>query len=169
MQTIAWSLLIAEGPERRNQGSADEQRAAALEEAKEWDPRRVEADGEDANAWYYLGVVDWTEAFPAMQASGKKAAMRSDQPGPLPAVSDRKDLKTKYGERIEHGLRSLEKCLEFGNDKEDAMAYMNLLLHEKALIEDSANATKSDRERPEDWTKEVVELRQRKAVGPPQR
>ena len=145
----------------------DEQKTAGLQEAKKWNQRRIDNDPQDSEAWYYLGVIGWTEAYPALQAARKSSAMRVDQAGPLPDASARDDLKAKYGELIEHGMQSLKKCMEFDEDKDDAMAYMNLLLREKALLEDSPAAAKADIEQAEDWTKKAVELKQKKAAGPP--
>src|SRR5689334_9914223 len=34
-----------------------EQKAAALQEAKKWNERRIEVDPKDAEAYYYLGVI----------------------------------------------------------------------------------------------------------------
>ena len=40
-----------------------EQKAAALEEARKWNERRIEVDPKDAEAYYYLGVINWAQAF----------------------------------------------------------------------------------------------------------
>ncbi len=145
----------------------DEQKAAALEEAKKWNERRVEVDPKDAEAYYYLGVISWSQVFPAIQAARIKAGMRPDEADPLTDANVRGELEAKYGRTIEDGLDALGKCLEIDKQNEDAMSYMNLLLREKAALEESPDAAKADLAQAEEWTNRALETKKMKAARPP--
>src|SRR3954451_20830590 len=60
-----------------------EQKSAALEEARKWNQRRIEVDPKDAEPYYYLGVIDWAQAFPPIRDARMDAKMKNDDPGPI--------------------------------------------------------------------------------------
>ncbi len=45
-----------------------EQKAKGLEEARQWNLRRIEADSKNAEPYYYLGVIDWAKAYTPIQS-----------------------------------------------------------------------------------------------------
>jgi tetratricopeptide (TPR) repeat protein len=144
----------------------DEQKKAALDEAKKWNERRVEADPKDSEAYYYLGVINWASAFPAVRSARAEQKMKADDPGPIKDEKVRDDLKTKYGKNIEDGMQNLQKCLAIDKENEDAMSYLNLLLREKADIEDSPDAAKADVAQAEDWSNKSLDMKRIKASRP---
>ena len=143
-----------------------EQKTAFLEEAKKWNERRKEVDPKDAEAYYYLGVIDWAEAFPPIQTARVEQRMKADDPGPIKDTKIRADLKTKYGTQIDQGLTDLKKCLDIDKENEDAMSYVNLLLRKKADLEDSVDASKADITQAEDYSNRSLEMKKTKAARP---
>lgn len=160
----------------------EEEKKAALEEARKWNDRRIEVDPKDAEAYYYLGVIDWSEAYPAIKAAQKedkdkadsskskaKAKNAKEAGGSAGRIQDaklREDLKTKYGSMIDNGIQQLDKCLSIDKENEDAMSYMNLLYREKAVFEDDADASKADIAKAEDWSNKSLDMRKVKAARP---
>lgn len=144
----------------------DEQKKAAFEEAKKWNERRIEVNPKEAEAYYYLGVIDWSEAFPALRDARVSEKMKPDDPGPIKNVKLRDDLSQKYGALIQQGLDDLQKCIQYDPKNEDAMSYLNLLLREKADIEGSPEAAKADVAQAEDWSNKSLEVRKWKAAQP---
>ncbi len=144
----------------------DEQKKTAFEEAKRWNEKRVEVDPKEAEGYYYLGVINWSEAFPAIRAAEAAVKMSPNDPGPIKDAKVREDLKAKFGTQIQEGLDNLKKCLQYDPKNEDAMSYMNLLLREKAVIEDSPDAAKADIAQAEDWSNKSLEIRKFKATQP---
>lgn len=145
------------------------EKKAAFEEAKKWNQRRIEVNPKDAEAYYYLGVIDWSEAFPALRdarVADKDLKQHPDRPGPIKDVKVRDDLSSKYSDLIQQGIDDLKKCLQYDPKNEDAMTYMNLLLREKALIENSPEAAKADVAQAEDWSNKSLEIRKWKASQP---
>ena len=143
-----------------------EQKAAALDEAKQWNEKRIEADPKDSEAYYYLGVIDWAKAFTPIQTARVEQKMKADDPGPIKDTKVRGDLKDKYGKLIDEGIDDLKKCLAIDKENEDAMSYMNLLLRKKADIEDSPDASKADIAQAEDWSNKSLDMKRIKASRP---
>lgn len=143
-----------------------EQKTAALEDSKKWNMRRIEVDPKDAEAYYYLGVIDWSEAFTPIQTARVEQRMKGDDPGPIKDQKVRDDLKAKYGADIQEGIDNLKKCLELDKENEDAMSYMNLLLRKKADIEDTPDAAKADIAQAEDWSNKSLDMKKIKASRP---
>lgn len=143
-----------------------EQKKAALEEARKWNERRIEVDSKDAEAYYYLGVIDWAEAFPPLQTARVQERMKADDPGPIKDPKVREQLKGQYEKMIEDGIANLKKCLSIDKENEDAMSYLNLLLRKKADLEDSPDASKADIAQAEDWSNKSLDMRRIKATRP---
>jgi tetratricopeptide (TPR) repeat protein len=157
MASIAYNSASAGTPE---------QKQAALEEAKKWNIRRIEVEPKDSEAYYYLGVINWAEAFPPIQSARVEQKMKPDDPGPIKDPKVKEDLKTKYQKSIDDGLDYLKKCLAIDKENEDAMSYMNLLLRKKADLEDSADAAKADIAQAEDWSNKSIDMKKIKANRP---
>jgi tetratricopeptide (TPR) repeat protein len=143
-----------------------EQKGAALEEAKKWNQRRIEVDPKDAEAYYYLGVIGWAQAFTPIQTVRVEQKMKADDPGPIKDLKIREELKAKYLQTINSSIEDLKKCLSIDKENEDAMSYMNLLLRKKADLEDSPDASKADIAQAEDWSNKSLEMKRIKATRP---
>ena len=143
-----------------------EQKAAALGEAKKWNLRRIEVDPKESEAYYYLGVIDWAQAFTPIQTARVEQGMKGDDPGPIKNEKVRADLKTKYGAEIDDGIDNLKKCLDIDKENEDAMSYVNLLLRKKADLEDTPDAAKADIAQAEDWSNKSIDMKKIKAEPP---
>ncbi|MBV8833327.1 MAG: tetratricopeptide repeat protein [Acidobacteriaceae bacterium] len=143
-----------------------EQKTAALEEAKKWNQRRIEVDPKDAEAYYYLGVIGWAQAFTPIQTVRVEQKMKPDDPGPIKDPKIRDELKAKYQQTINESIEDLKKCLSIDKENEDAMSYMNLLLRKKADLEDSPEASKADIAQAEDWSNKSLEMKRIKASRP---
>jgi len=157
MASMAYNSATAGTPDQKN---------SALEEAKKWNQRRIEVDPKDAEAYYYLGVIDWAQAFTPIQTVRVEQKMKSDDPGPIKDPKIRASLKEKYGKAIDDGIEDLKKCLAIDKENEDAMSYMNLLLRKKADLEDTPEASKADIAQAEDWSNKSLDMKRVKAARP---
>lgn len=152
------------------QNGTDQQKMAALEDAKKWNLRRIEVNPKDAEPYYYLGVIDWAQAYQPITTARVNAHMAATDPGPLKDAKGKIDVKTrdqlkdKYEKYIQDGLDNLKKCLTYDKQNEDAMSYMNLLLREQAVLEDSPDQAKADVAQAEDWSNKSLETRKVKAT-----
>jgi tetratricopeptide (TPR) repeat protein len=144
----------------------DAEKKVAFEEAKKWNQRRVEADPKNSEAYYYLGVIDWSEAFPDIRTARADEKLQGDSPGPLKDPKVKAELNSKYDSLIQEGLDNLNKALQYDPKNENAMSYLNLLLREKANLEPTADAAKADVAQAEDWSNKANDVRKWKAAQP---
>jgi tetratricopeptide (TPR) repeat protein len=148
------------------QAGTPEQKAKALDDAKSWNQRRIEANPKDAEPYYYLGVIDWAKAYAPIQGARVEAKMAPTEPGPIKDGKIRTEMQQKYGAAIDDGITNLGKCLDIDKENEDAMSYINLLLRKKADLEDSPDAAKADIAKAEDWANKSIETKKNKASRP---
>ena len=64
---------------------------------------------------------------------------------------------------LEGGVRALEKALEIDPQYDDAMAYMNLLIRERADLRDTADEYKRDIAVADDWVMKALATKKAKA------
>jgi tetratricopeptide (TPR) repeat protein len=178
---MALAYMASMAFQRAATGTEDEKHAA-LEEARKWNQRRIEVAPNDAEPYYYLGVIDWAEAHgPLTEArvaeknaaaqkpdskKGKTAKTGTGEQGPIKDEKVRADLKAKFGPMIDNGIEQLNKCLSIDKENEDAMSYINLLYREKADLEDTPDASKADIAKAEDWSNKSLDMRKIKASRP---
>lgn len=163
--SLALASMASMAYNSASSGTPD-QRTAAMEEAKKWNERRIEVDPKDSEAYYYLGVIDWSNVHPPIQTARVEEKMKPDDPGPLKDAKVKEDLKAKYEKVIDEGMDNLKKCLSIDKENEDAMSYVNLLLREKAVLEDSPDASKADVAQAEDWSNKSLDTKKMKANRP---
>lgn len=133
-----------------------------FEDAKNYYRKAVELDPNDPEAYYSVGVIDWTEAYqPRMEQRGK-LGMRPDEP-----LKDKKvcaKLREQSGSVIQEGLDNLNKAVQLREDYDDAMAYINLLYREKADREcDMPEQSAADLKTANDWSDKVMVARRVRA------
>lgn len=143
-----------------------EEKAKALDEARSWNLKRIEADPKDAEAYYSLGVIAWAQAYPKIQTERANLNMKPDDPGPIKNTKVRADLQEKYGKTVEDGLNYLQKAIDIDKDNDDAMTYINLLLRKKADLEETPEAAKADIAKAEDFANKSLEIKKEKATRP---
>lgn len=76
-----------------------EQRSAALSDARKWNERRIEVDAKDAEAYYYLGVIDWAQAFPPSVMRVPRPSSRRKTPDQLRTLRFAKTSNPNIGTR----------------------------------------------------------------------
>lgn len=138
-----------------------------LDDAKQWYERLISVNPKNKEAYYTLGVIAWTKAFQPRMEARAKMGMKPEEPGPLKDKKVRAELAAKNGPIVEDGIKDLEKALQLDPEYDDAMAYMNLLLREKADIEESPDAYKKDTEAADNWVQKNLETRKIKAERKP--
>jgi TonB family protein len=154
LQSIA-SLMFQEA-----QGNPDASaKPIKLEEAARWYEKLLVADPRNRDAYYSLAVIDWTNWYAADMDARSKLGLRPEQPGPLPDVAMRQRLSQQCSAQIEHGIASLQKALEIDPQFGDAMAYMNLLIRERADLRDTVEEYKRDVETADIWVQKSIMAR----------
>jgi tetratricopeptide (TPR) repeat protein len=178
--SLALATMAAMSFNEATAKSNPDEKAAALEGTKKWNERRIKADPKDAEAYYYLGVIDWLQADPAIKTArvqekadsekkkprGRAKLTTPDENAPIEPDNVRNELKDKYGKLVEDGIANLHKALDINNENEDAMSYLNLLLRTKAALDDSTEQAKADIAKANDWFNKSLETKRIKATRP---
>ena len=135
-----------------------------LDEAKEWYLKLIAADPQNKEGFYSLGVIDWLKWYPTYQTARAKLGMKPEEPGPLKDKAVKAELKEKYSAVIEDGLKNLTKSLDIDPNYDDAMAYMNLLIRERADLSDSEDDYKKDIATADGWVQKALDTKKMKAA-----
>jgi len=133
------------------------------DEAQQWYEKLTASDPNNADAWYSMGFIAWSRWYPAYAKARASLGMRPEEPGPIKDGGIRADLQGRYGAVLESGLRALEKALEINPQYDDAMAYMNLLIRERADLRDTAEEYKRDVAIADDWVMKALATKKAKA------
>jgi tetratricopeptide (TPR) repeat protein len=133
-----------------------------FEDAKTYYHKAIDLDPNDPEAYYSVGVIDWTQAYqPRMEERGKQG-LRPDEP-----LKDKKlcaKLRDDGGAVIQDGLDSLNKAIQLRQDYDDAMAYVNLLYRERADREcDLPDQRVDDLKTADEWVDKTMAAKKAKA------
>lgn len=133
-----------------------------FDEAKEYYRKAIAADPNDPEAYYSVGVIDWTQAFQPRTEARNKLGLRPEEP-----LKDKKlcaKLREDSSVIIQEGMESLNKAIELRPDYDDAMVYLNLLYREKADREcDMPEQAAADTKTANDLSDKVLEVRKVRA------
>jgi tetratricopeptide (TPR) repeat protein len=139
-----------------------------FDEAKEYNRKAIQLDPNDPEAYYSIGVIDYWGLFTPLQEERAKQGLRPDEP-----LKDKKlcaKLRDRDNPTLQEGLDSLKKAMQFRQDYDDAMAYMNLLYRQKADREcDQPEQAAADRKMADQWLDKAMAARKakaEKAAGP---
>jgi tetratricopeptide (TPR) repeat protein len=114
-------------------------------------------------AYYSLGVITWGKWYPELMGARAKLGMKPEDPGPIKDKKVREELKAKWGPVVEDGIKNLQKALEIDPEYDDAMAYMNLLIRERADLADDVETYKKDTQTADNWVQKALETKKIKA------
>ncbi|WP_031495826.1 hypothetical protein [Bryobacter aggregatus] len=152
---------------RYNQANAFpnlEDKLRVMDDAKVWYAKLVEIDPTNAKAYYSLGVINWSKWYPNYKQAREKAGMRQEDPGPIKDKKIREQLKADYLPLVEEGIKNLSKAVELDKVYDDAMAYLNLLIRERADLADNVETYKQDIATADNWVAKALEAKKIKAA-----
>jgi tetratricopeptide (TPR) repeat protein len=138
-----------------------------FDEAQEWNRKLIQVDPKNRDAYYTLGVIAWTKAFQADAEARARLGMRPEDPGPLKDKKVREELRAKNWDMIGQGIKDLENALALDKEYDEAMAYENLLFRQRADLQDTPEAYKTDTETADAWIQKTLETKKIKAARAP--
>jgi len=137
-----------------------------FEDAKTYYRKALEIDPNDAEPYYSVGVIDWTQTYQPRMEERAKLGLKPEEP-----LKDKKvcaALKEKNWANIQDGIDALNKAMQLRADYDDAMAYMNLMYREKADVECDDPATRAaDLKTADDWVDKTMAAKKAKAERQP--
>ncbi len=132
-------------------------------EAQKWYERLISVNPNNAEAYYSLGFLAWSEWYPEYQKARANLGMKQEDPGPIKDKKVKDELKSKYGPVIANGLKNLDQALKINPDYDDAMAYENLLVREGADLVDTKQEYDEQIKKADDWVQRAMDTKKRKA------
>ena len=141
-----------------------DQKIAKFNEAADWNHKVLDADPSNKQAYYYLGVIAYDKWHPALGQAELDLHMKPDDPGPLKDKKVKEQLKTQYGAMLDQGIQDLQKALDIDKDYADAMAYQQLLIREKAYLDDDKGQYDKDVEKANDLLQKALETKKANAA-----
>lgn len=137
-----------------------------LDQAKEYHEKVAQMDPNDPEAYYSIGVIDWTEAYQPNMEERAKLGLKPDEP-----IKDKKvclALQQKNSDVVKDGIDVLNKALSLRPDYDDAMAYMNLMYRQKADLECGDPAARAaDLKTADEWVDKTMITKKQKAEKQP--
>ncbi len=104
-----------------------------FDQAKQYQRKVLEQDPTDPEAYYSIGVIDWTQTYAPNQAMRTSMSLKPDEP-----IKDQKaceELRSKNDATVKEGIDMLTQAIKLRKDYDDAVAYLNLMYRQKADIE----------------------------------
>jgi Tfp pilus assembly protein PilF len=142
-----------------------------FEDAKQYYRKALEADPNDPEPYYSVGVIDWTQSYQPRMEERAKLGLKPEESLSAKDKNQKKvceDLKQKNGAIIQDGIDNLNKALGIRPDYDDAMAYMNLMYREKADVECADPATRAaDLKTADEWVDKTMATKKAKAEKQP--
>ncbi|MBZ5610944.1 MAG: TonB family protein [Acidobacteriia bacterium] len=146
------------------QGTPDfNEKLAKLDEASSWYLKLIEVDPQDKEAYYSLGVIDWARWYPAWLRARADQGMKPSDPGPMAITALRQQLKEQYSQVIERGISYLERALAIDPQYDDAMAYLNLFIRERADLDETREDYNRDVALADQWVQKALDTKKSKA------
>jgi len=144
------------------QSLPNEEKMVKLDEAAKYNEQLIASDPKARDAFYSLGVISQNKFYPALMSARLGAGMKADEPGPLKDKKVRAELKEKYDAMLQKGIDNLQKSLDIDNQYDDAMAYMNLLIRERADLSEDKDEYKKQIEVADGWLQKALDVKKAK-------
>jgi tetratricopeptide (TPR) repeat protein len=130
-----------------------------FDQAKAYQNKVIAVNPNDAEAYYTIGVIDWTLAYknaiPVRQSLGLH-----DNGDPIKDKKACQSLAEKNDPLIQEGLDALTKATQLRANYDDAMAYINLMYRRKAETECGDDAArKADLATADQWVQKALAAR----------
>jgi tetratricopeptide (TPR) repeat protein len=139
-----------------------------FDDATTWYQKLIDGDPNNSVAYYSMGVVAWAKWSPAWAKARREVGMRPEDRGPIPSPVVRRKMRAQYSAVIDEGITNLNRALHLNPVYADAMAYMHLLVREKADLRDTTKDYDSDIREADQWLLKTFEARRSRKEQPQQ-
>ena len=105
-----------------------------FEQAKDYQKKVIAVDPKDPEAYYTVGVIDWTLAY-KNAITLRRSLNLQDNGDPIKDKTACTGLQTQNGALVQEGMNYLMQAVQLRPSYDDAMAYINLMYRRKAELE----------------------------------
>ncbi len=145
------------------QGQHGDAKVKQLDEAREWYQKLAEVDPKNKETYYSLGVISWAKFYPQRMAARAKLGMKPEDPGPIKDKKLKEELKAQWLPVVDDGIRNFEKAIEIDPEYDYAMAYLNLMIREKADLADTPQEYNKAIDVANNWVQKSLDTKKTKA------
>jgi tetratricopeptide (TPR) repeat protein len=132
-----------------------------LDKAKAYHRKILEIEPEDAETYYAIGVIDWTEAYQRRMEERAMLGLKPEQ-----ALINRPEcwgVRVKNEDVVNDGIEVLTKAMTLRQNYDDAMAYMNLMYRERADMQcGNKQAYDADTKTADKWVEVTMGVKEAK-------
>lgn len=130
-----------------------------FDKAEEYQKKVIAIDPKDADAYYTVGVIDWTLAY-KNAIPVRKGLGLEDNGDPIKDKKACADLQAENAPLVQEGLDYLQQAIQIRPTYDDAMAYVNLMYRRKADLECGDDAArKADIDTANQWAEKSMGTR----------
>ena len=135
-----------------------------MDDAKEYYQKQIQIEPANPEAYYSVGVIDWTMTYQPRIIMKSRLKLKPDEP--IKDAKERQALAERNAPLVEEGMQMLNKAMELRQDYHEAMAYLNLLYREKADLVATPQEREELTKTADSWmdkslaTKKAVELKE---------
>jgi Tfp pilus assembly protein PilF len=133
------------------------------DDAQKWYEKLAAVDPSSPIPYYSLGFIAWSKWYPVYGTARANLGMKQEDPGPIKDKKVKEQLRAQYGPVIDAGLQALDKSLQIDPEYDDAMAYENLLIREKADLADTKEEYEKQIKVADDWVAKALATKKTKA------
>jgi tetratricopeptide (TPR) repeat protein len=133
------------------------------DDSQQWYEKLVAINPKNADAYYSIGFIAWSKWYPAYGTARANLGMKQEDPGPIKDKKVKEELKAKYLPVITGGIAALDKALEINPEYDDAMAYENLLIRERADLMDTKEEYEKQTKIADEWVQKALATKKIKA------
>ncbi len=132
-----------------------------FDEARLWYGKLLDITPQNKEALYMLGVIAYAESNMLTSAARLETDMKPTDPGPIKDVAKRAEVRREDLDRVEEGIRNLNKALAIDPNLDDAMAYMDLLYRQRADLQADI-AYRKDMATADQWRQKAIAAKNKK-------
>ena len=132
-----------------------------FDQAKADEAKVIAEDPNDDQAYYTIGVIDWTQAYKNATTTLAAAGLTDDGNGnPKKSKDVCAKLQQQNSQLVNEAMLNLNKAVEINPNYDDAMQYLNLTYRRKADLEcGNDQARKDDLAKADEWVQKATGAR----------
>jgi tetratricopeptide (TPR) repeat protein len=139
-----------------------------FDQAKALEKQVITIDPHDADAFYTIGVIDWTQAYKNAVAILATEGLTDNGVGNANLSHSACDaLIAKNKPLVDEGIASLTQAIELKPDFDDAMQYLQLTYRRRADLQcGDPTGISANLKLAEEWSKKAMQARKESKVTP---
>ena len=132
-----------------------------MDEAKEFYKKQIGLDPNSPEAYYSVGVIDWTLTYQPRMLLKTRLNLKPEDP--IRDAKERQALADRNLPLIEEGMEMLNQAMQLRQDYDDAMAYLNLLYREQADLAETPAEREELLKTADSWMDRSMAIKKAKA------